>query len=175
VYHYFYTHTHTHTHTFEKYIHTLQRNFLTHSVYSQQLISTVNCFDIKFFWCNVPRIKYNYIKLRATALYIYSIIRMNASHYLQNKITVQISHGSHACTLRQATTNTWTTDHIWLEHRLIPPEHRSWDMSNSREISTATSPYRHVPDLKSLVYSSDKLTARWQRNAGEIRTRWGCW
>lgn len=64
LYHYFYTHTHT----FEKYIHTLQRNFLTHSVYSQQLISTVNCFDIKFFRCNVPRRKYNYIKLRVTAL-----------------------------------------------------------------------------------------------------------
>jgi len=62
LYHYFYTHS------FEKYIHTLQRNFLTHSVYSQQLISNANCFDIKFFRCNVPRIKYNYIKLRVTAL-----------------------------------------------------------------------------------------------------------
>ena len=65
---------------------------------------------------------------------------MSASHYLQNKITVQTSHGSHACTLRQATTHTRTTDYIWVEHRLIPPEHQRWDMSNSREISTATSP-----------------------------------
>jgi hypothetical protein len=66
-------------------------------------------------YLELNKITYNWEWLRL----IFSTIRMNVSHYLQNKITVQISHSSHACTLRQATRTQ--------EHRCVPPEHtRSW-------------------------------------------------
>ena len=49
---------------------------------------------------------------------------MHVSHYLQNKITVQISHSSHACTLRQDTTNTGfrhQSERAWVRIPPLPP------------------------------------------------------
>lgn len=43
--------------TGKKKTHTFQRNFLTHSVYNQQLLSITKCFDVKFIRRNVPKIK----------------------------------------------------------------------------------------------------------------------